>query len=165
MLHVHSQVVLREPVITPDSDITLWFMVFGGGHQAYFYKPCSDFSLRIRLDIRCSVKPCTHTFGEWEVETMPGHRCMLDTAVLPNGKVVILGGTEEGLSNLDYRPNRCVRVPAGQRGSYPAQPHADSFVHCCWLHAATMCHPTSPGELVCCRHQPLPAGCTCQLQR
>lgn len=29
---------------------------------------------------------------------------MLDTVVLPNGKVLILGGTEEGLSNLEVRP-------------------------------------------------------------
>lgn len=101
------QVLLRQPHTTPNSDITLWFMVFGGGYQAAFYKPCSDFSLRIRLDIRCSVSPCTHTFGAWEVETMPSHRCMVDTSVLPNGKVIVIGGTEEGLSNLDHRPNSC----------------------------------------------------------
>lgn len=92
---------------TPNADITLWFIVFGGGFQAGVYKPCADFSLRIRLDIRCSTRPCTHTFGEWEVETMLGHRCMSDAAILPNGKVLLIGGTEEGLSNLDHRPNSC----------------------------------------------------------
>jgi hypothetical protein len=112
-----SQVLLREPIINPNDDTTLYFMVFGGGYQAAFYKPCSDFSIRIRLDIRCSTRPCTHTFGEWEVETMPGHRCMLDTAVLPNGKVMILGGTEEGLSNLDHRPNSC-NVPVNEPWIY-----------------------------------------------
>lgn len=94
------QVLLREPIIRPGDDVTLWFMVFGGGYQAAFYKPCSDFSLRIRLDIRCSVSPCAHTFGDWEVETMPGHRCMMDAAVLPNGKLIIIGGTEEGERRL-----------------------------------------------------------------
>lgn len=36
---------------------------------------------------------------------MPGHRCMMDAAVLPNGKLVIVGGTEEGerrLTGLTY---------------------------------------------------------------
>lgn len=113
----YLQVLLREPHTMPNSDITLWFMVFGGGYQAAFYKPCSDFSLRIRLDIRCSVSPCTHTFGAWEVETMPSHRCMVDTSVLPNGKVIVIGGTEEGLSNLDHRPNSC-NVPHNEPWIY-----------------------------------------------
>jgi hypothetical protein len=117
MLALCLQVLLREPIINPNDDITLWFMVFGGGYQAAFYKPCSDFSLRIRLDVRCSVRPCTHTFGEWEVETMPGHRCMMDTSVLPNGKILIIGGTEEGLSNLDHRPNSC-NVPVNEPWIY-----------------------------------------------
>jgi len=111
------QVLLREPVIGPDADVTLYFMVFGGGFQAAYFKPCSDFSLRIRLDIRCSTRPCTHTFGEWEVETMPGPRCMMDATVLPNGKIIIIGGTEEGLSNLEYLPNGC-NVPVNEPWVY-----------------------------------------------
>lgn len=106
-LNLSIQVLLQEPIANPDGDITLWFMVFGGGYQAAFFKPCSDFSLRIRLDVRCTTKPCTHTFGEWEVETMLGHRCMLDAVPLPNGHLLLIGGTEEGLSNLDYKPNSC----------------------------------------------------------
>lgn len=97
------QVILRQPVIDPDGDVSLYFIVFGGSFQAAYFKPCSDFSLRIRLDIKCSTKPCTHSFGGWEVETMPGSRCMADALVLPNGKVIIIGGGEEGLSNLEYR--------------------------------------------------------------
>lgn len=31
---------------------------------------------------------------------------MLDTTVLPNGKIIIIGGTEEGLSNLEVKPVR-----------------------------------------------------------
>jgi hypothetical protein len=38
---------------------------------------------------------------------MLGHRCMSDAISLPNGKIVLIGGTEEGLSNLDHRPNSC----------------------------------------------------------
>lgn len=106
-----------EPVITPNSDVTLWLIVFGGGYQAAFYKPCNDFSVRIRLDIRCSVQPCTHTFGDWEVETMLGARCMSDAIQLPNGKIIIIGGTEEGLSNLDHRPNSC-NVPSNEPWIY-----------------------------------------------
>lgn len=36
---------------------------------------------------------------------MPGPRGMADAITLPNGKLVIIGGTEEGFSNLDYLPN------------------------------------------------------------
>ena len=108
---------MREPVLNPDGDVTLWFVVFGGSYQAAYFKPCSDFSLRIRLDVRCTTKPCTHTFGEWELETMPGPRCMSDALVLPNGKIIIIGGAEEGLSNLEYKPNNC-NVPVNEPWIY-----------------------------------------------
>jgi hypothetical protein len=34
----------------------------------------------------------------------PGPRCQHDSAVLPNGKVLLIGGVEEGFSGLGYFP-------------------------------------------------------------
>ncbi len=48
---------------------------------------------------------------------MPGPRCQADSLVLPNGKVIIIGGTEEGFSNLDHRPNSC-NVPVNEPWIY-----------------------------------------------
>lgn len=48
---------------------------------------------------------------------MLGARCMSDAIQLPNGKIIIIGGTEEGLSNLDHRPNSC-NVPSNEPWIY-----------------------------------------------
>jgi hypothetical protein len=66
------QVFLRHEANKPNARSTFYFMVFGGSNQATYYKPCADFSLRIRVDVDCTVSPCTHSMGEWEEETMPG---------------------------------------------------------------------------------------------
>jgi hypothetical protein len=152
------QVLLREPILDPDGDAALVFMVFGGSFQAAFNKPCADFSLRIALNVSCATRPCTHAFGAWEVETMPGHRCMLDTPILPNGKLVLIGGVEEGLCNLDHRPNsdnvpvnepwiydpdapagrRCASVSRNARGQRRVSAHTPGRTRLGWA------------ELLCC---------------
>lgn len=38
------------------------------------------------------------------VAGIPGPRCELDTTVLPNGKVLLINGDEEGYSGLGYKP-------------------------------------------------------------
>jgi hypothetical protein len=56
-------------VLNPNTAVSLYFMVFGGNWIGAFFRPVTDFSLRIRIDISTTG---VHTFGDWEVETMPG---------------------------------------------------------------------------------------------
>ncbi|KAF6258550.1 hypothetical protein COO60DRAFT_1701302 [Scenedesmus sp. NREL 46B-D3] len=79
-----TQVLLRHAANKPNARSSFTFMVFGGSHEATYSSPA---------------------MGEWEEETMPGPRCQHDSAVLPNGKVVLIGGVEEGYSGLGYFPN------------------------------------------------------------
>jgi hypothetical protein len=105
--------LLQQPVTAADSDTRLTFMVFGGGWQAWFYKPALDFSLRITVDVNCSSQPCTHAFGEWEVETMPGPRTQHDVILLPNNKVVVIGEAARARQRVRARPALaavCARV-------------------------------------------------------
>jgi hypothetical protein len=96
--------------LKPSQRSTFSFIVFGGGWQATYWKPCIDFSLRIDVEVDCTVTPCTHSIGEWEEETMPSPRCQHDSTVLPNGKVVLIGGVEEGYSGLGYFPVSVMRL-------------------------------------------------------
>jgi hypothetical protein len=53
-------------------------------------RPCSDKSVRIGVTVHPDGR---HVFDpEWEVEQMPGPRCIMDGVLLPNGHVVIMGG-------------------------------------------------------------------------
>jgi hypothetical protein len=72
---------------------------------------------------------------------------MVDTSVLPNGKVIIIGGTEEGLSNLDHRPNSC-NVPHNEPWIYdPEAPAGRRYRRTgAYTNIARMYH----GERVCC---------------
>ena len=67
-----SQVVLRTDVLEPNDKYTFDFMIFGGGDQAAYFKPCTDFSMRIPIYVDCTVTPCMHSMGDWEIETMLG---------------------------------------------------------------------------------------------
>jgi hypothetical protein len=98
------QVFLQQQPLKPSQVSTFFFVVFGGGNQATYWKPCIDFSLRIQVTVDCTVSPCTHSIGQWEEETMPSPRCQHDSTVLPNGKVILIGGVEEGYSGLGNFP-------------------------------------------------------------
>lgn len=42
-----------------------------------------------------------HAFDDaWTVEDMPGPRCLADAALLPNGRVVVINGVEQGFGAL-----------------------------------------------------------------
>ncbi|WIA21233.1 hypothetical protein OEZ85_000475 [Tetradesmus obliquus] len=117
-----TQVLLQHEALNPSQKSTLYFMVFGGANAATYYKPCIDFSLRIQVDVDCTVSPCSHSMGQWEEETMPGPRCQHDSTVLPNGKVLLINGVEEGYSGLGYFPSPN-NVPINEPWIYdPAAP-------------------------------------------
>lgn len=72
MLLLCVQVLLQHEALNPSQKSTFYFIVFGGANAATYYKPCIDFSLRIQVDVDCTVSPCSHSMGQWEEETMPG---------------------------------------------------------------------------------------------
>ena len=41
----------------------------------------------------------------WEVEQMPASRCVGSVVVLPNGKVLLVNGVQQGFGGLDYTVN------------------------------------------------------------
>lgn len=103
------QVMLRMPKLQPGKEVRYEFMAFGGSYideelradigkcgpvscdrEAGEHRPCADISVRIGL----TVKPNgSYKFDpEWEVEKMPGRRCIFDGVLLPNGHVVLIGG-------------------------------------------------------------------------
>ncbi|WIA21235.1 hypothetical protein OEZ85_000476 [Tetradesmus obliquus] len=117
-----TQVLLQHEALNPSQKSTFYFIVFGGANAATYYKPCIDFSLRIQVDVDCTVSPCSHSMGQWEEETMPGPRCQHDSTVLPNGKVLLINGVEEGYSGLGYFPSPN-NVPINEPWIYdPAAP-------------------------------------------
>jgi hypothetical protein len=71
------QVLLRSPVLRPNQKSVVDFMVFGGGFNGDTYKPCSDVSARIQVTVDCTSNPCSHSMGDWEIETMLGECALL----------------------------------------------------------------------------------------
>lgn len=50
------------------------------------------------LNFAVLLKPVSrHVFDpQWEVEKMPGPRCIFDGVLLPNGHIVLIGGQKVG---------------------------------------------------------------------
>lgn len=67
-------VVLPMLPYTPGATWQVDLVVFGGHWQGTALKPCRDVSLRTTLTISGS-NPTTHSFSEWQAETMPGEEC------------------------------------------------------------------------------------------
>ncbi|WIA15217.1 hypothetical protein OEZ85_001895 [Tetradesmus obliquus] len=115
------QVHLRAPVMKPGKDVRLEFVAFGGSwvdlkldedlkhcshvgcnRVASEKKPCADVAVRIGLKVTAGGQ---YKFDDsWEVETMPGQRCIFDGILLPNGHVVLIGGQKVGLGDLTDSP-------------------------------------------------------------
>lgn len=99
-----AQVMLRTAVPEPGKPERFELAVFGGGvvdaeladeirrcgptscdRERGEHRACSDRALRIGLTVHPDGR---HEFDrEWQVERMPGPRCIFDGVLLPNGQV------------------------------------------------------------------------------
>ncbi|KAI8466478.1 MAG: hypothetical protein J3K34DRAFT_524480 [Monoraphidium minutum] len=111
------QVMLRAGLYDPSKPMRYEFMAFGGSfmdaalredirkcgpvtcdREKGEHRPCSDYSVRIGVTVQPDGR---HLFDRaWEVERMPGPRCIFDGVLLPNGHVVLLGGQRRGIGDL-----------------------------------------------------------------
>ncbi|GBF96985.1 hypothetical protein Rsub_09782 [Raphidocelis subcapitata] len=111
------QVMLRADAVKPGAPMRYEFSAFGGSfmdaalradigkcgpvtcdREAGEQRVCSHYALRIGLTVHPDGR---HEFDpSWEVEEMPGPRCIFDGVLLPNGHVVLLGGQKRGIGDL-----------------------------------------------------------------
>jgi hypothetical protein len=88
-----NPVMLKSPVINPNAAVAMDFIIFGGTFlpRGDLALAASSYSARIQLRISAGGD---YSWSDWEVESMPGPRFLMNSLVLPNGWVVLLDGAE-----------------------------------------------------------------------
>ncbi|KAG2486427.1 hypothetical protein HYH03_014874 [Edaphochlamys debaryana] len=131
----------------PERDYKVEVMLFGGQRE-YATKDLSVIANRgvNRMSLDFDASTGNYTFGDgWVEEQMSRGRVMPDSVLLPNGRVVILNGANEGLagdsagggeSRADY--------PVLYAEEYnPYAPRGQRFTEMAWTNIARMYHSTA----------------------